>query len=82
VQVDFYLHGYEARRQKELAGHRLTASLVYNALADKPLKPSDFLFLPAIDGPQGPAPEALDALKQMRARLEAENFKKLAEKAA
>lgn len=84
VQVDFYLHGYEARRQKDLAGHRLTAALVYNALADKPLKPAEFLHLPAVDGWHGTGPTAqnLDALKQMRDRLAAENFKKQAAKAA
>lgn len=83
LEVDHYYHGYEARRQKALEGHRVTANLIYNALADKPLKPAQFLSLPAVDGVVsiGLSPEKLEELKQMRDRLAAQNARKLAEKA-
>jgi hypothetical protein len=43
------LAGQDARRQKDLVGFRLIASQVYNMLADKALKPHEYLPLPAID---------------------------------
>lgn len=84
VEVDHYFHGYESRRQKALEGHRLTANLIYNALSDKPLRPAQFLHLPAIDGVAAVAlaPEKLEELKSMRDRLAAQNAQKLAAKAA
>ena len=73
-EVDSYQHGYDTRHQKALAGHRLVATMVYNALADKPLKEHEFLPLPAVDGARAaarPGPNRPDAafLERMARRF-------------
>lgn len=48
-QLDSILAGQDTRRQRELVGFRLVAAQVHNMLADKALKPHEYLYLPAID---------------------------------
>lgn len=50
TEVYFYQQGYAARRQHELAGHRLTATLLRNSMSEKPMSPAEFLPLPLVDG--------------------------------
>ena len=49
-EVYFYQQGYAARRQQELAGHRLTATLLRNSMCEQPMSPTEFLPLPLVDG--------------------------------
>ena len=67
-----------------MEGHRLTATIISNLLADKPVSPAQFLPLPIVDGSVKPglSAEALDELKALRDRMAAQNVKKLAEQAA
>ena len=75
-EIDSCLSGYERRRQKELAGFRLVAIQVYNALAETPMQAADWLPLPLIDAPEA-APVAVvvdgETAEQFRARLTAQN---------
>lgn len=49
-ELDSLLIGQDVRRQKDLAGFRLIAVQVHNMLAEKGLKPHEYLPLPAVDG--------------------------------
>lgn len=80
-EVDSYLCGYERRRQKELAGFRLVAVQVYNALAETPMRPEDWLPLPLIDAPPAPVEDMSvngETAEQFRARMGAQNAETLA----
>ena len=80
-EVDSYLCGYERRRQKELAGFRLVAVQVYNALAETPMSAEDWLPLPLIDLPPAPVEEMTvngETAEQFRARMSAQNAETLA----
>ena len=80
-EVDSYLSGYERRRQKELAGFRLVAIQVYNALAEAPMRPEDWLPLPLVDMPDAPAEEVTvngETAEEFRARMSAQNVETIA----
>ena len=81
-EVDSYLSGYERRRQKELAGFRLVAVQVYNALAETPMRAEDWLPLPLIDLPAAEAAPLTvngETAEQFRARMRAQNAETIAQ---
>lgn len=63
-ELDSLLIGADTRRQKDLMGFRLVALQVYNAHAEKPLRPHEYLRLPAVDGPALAPRKANDAWLQ------------------
>jgi hypothetical protein len=77
------LHGYEARRQKALEGHRITAFIISRALGGEDATPADFLRLPAVDGPKkAAATVGGETEEEFRARMAAKNKQTLASRAA
>lgn len=68
-ELDSLLAGQDVRRQKDMVAFRLIALQVYNALAEKPLKPHEYLRLPAVDAAatHSPKPDA-GWLERMRAK--------------
>jgi len=51
VEVYHYQQGHARRQQRELAGHRLVATLLRNSMSEEAITPHEFLPLPLVDGP-------------------------------
>jgi hypothetical protein len=54
-ELDHLQHGADVARQKELVGFRIVAVQVANMLAEKQIRPTDYFYLPAVDGPPAEA---------------------------
>jgi hypothetical protein len=68
-ELDHLQAGADVAMQKSLVGARIVAVQVANMLAEKHLKPTEYFYLPAVDGPPAEAkPLNTEWLERMKAK--------------
>ncbi|WP_185283295.1 hypothetical protein [Hymenobacter sp. NBH84] len=73
-EYEYAVKAHNYKIQRELEGHRLVAVQVFNMLAKKPLKPSEYMRLNLIDGEEKKVNANAESHEEFMARMIANNF--------